>query len=351
MVVTSRSFGLGASGTIDVTALDAALSITRVESLGQAVRNLVELGAIELVGRHANVPYWECLNIPAVKQRRTNRKEIVFSSAEKPLRIPEVQGMLQTLGYYSGEITGVVDQRTRDSISHFQAGHGLIATGDLNYDTYQHLLEKTKGFAPRRRTALPPSPETVEDTSIQVDATDVAQAETALDDDAGLGLGNRRIAPKARKPLFGGLLSKSKRRSNSIEITPFRKSYRIGDSLQASLIAPSAGFLSCFHQANNDLITQVFPVQPNATFDVVAGQKILVPDPRDGFDIKFETTGMPEKIMCILEVGQKSARITGIRAKKPLGPMNVLDFEHLQNIYRNANARIITGQISAKAQR
>ncbi len=352
MVVTTRGFGVGATGLINVTALDANLTINRVESLGQAVRNLVELGAIELVGRHANVPYWECLNIPAVKQRRTNRKEIVFSSADKPLRIPEVQRMLQTLGYYSGEVTGIVDQHTRDSISHFQAGHGLIATGDLNYDTYQHLLEKTKGYAPKRRTALPHTQAPIVAEEEVAFLTDFTDNDAALDAMAEETNEQDYSAPRRqRKTLLGGFLSKPKRSTRGIEITSSRNNYRVGDSWQASLIAPSAGFLSCFHQSNNNLITQVFPIQPDATFQVVTGQQILVPDPRDGFDIKFERNGMPEKIMCILETSQQPANITGIRAKQALGPMNVLDFEHLVNVYRAANPRIIWGQVSEKAQR
>lgn len=352
MVVTTRGFGVGATGLINVTALDANLSINRVESLGQAVRNLVELGAIELVGRHANVPYWECLNIPAVKQRRTNHKEIVFSSADKPLRIPEVQRMLQTLGYYSGEVTGIVDQRTRDSISHFQAGHGLIATGDLNYDTYQHLLEKTKGYSPKRRTALPHTQAPIVAEEEVAFLTGFTDKDAALDAMAEETNEQDYSTPRRqRKTLLSGFLSKPKRSTWGIEIRSFRNNYRVGDSWQASLIAPSAGFLSCFHQSNNNLITQIFPIQPDATFQVVTGQQVLVPDPRDGFDIKFERKGVPEKIMCILEIGQQPASITGIRAKEALDPMNVLDFEHLVNIYRAANPKIISGQVSEKAQR
>ena len=332
MVVTTRGFGMGATGLINVTAFDANLTINRVESLGQAVRNLVELGAIELIGRHANVAYWECLNIPAVKQRRTNRKEIVFSSADKPFRIPEVQEMLQKLGYYSGEITAVVDQRTRDAISHFQAGHGLIATGDLNFDTYQHLLEKTKGFAPRRRTALPQEkPEPVEQTKPSV---------------------RKPVKPvfktQNRKPLFTGLFSKQKRQKASLKIRSSLKNYNVGDAWQTSLVAPFGGFLSCFHQSNADYITQIFPIQPNAAFEVGEGQKVLIPDPRDGFDIKFEHKGVPEKIMCILEVSNKPANIANIRAKRALEPMNVVDFEHLIDTYRSTNPNLIWGHISEK---
>jgi peptidoglycan hydrolase-like protein with peptidoglycan-binding domain len=337
MVVTTRGFSLGATGLINVTALDASLTINRVESLGQAVRNLVELGAIELVGRHANVAYWECLNIPAVKQRRSNRKEIVFSSADKPQRIPEVQKMLQTLGYFSGEITGVVDQRTRDAISHFQANHSLIATGDLNYDTYQHLLEKTKGFAPRRRTAMPAA----DDDLANEQRVDEMLSETS-----------DRIAEISetlkKKPIFSQLFSKQKHQKTTLEIRSARPNYNVGDSWQTSLIAPRGGFLTCFHQSNNDLITQIFPIQPDATFEVGKGQQILIPDPRDGFDIKFDRIGVPEKIICILEVDQVPASISEIRARQVLGPMNVLSFDHLIETYRTANPNIIWGHISEK---
>ena len=339
MVVTSRNFGLGASGTIDVTALDAALTITRVESLGQAVRNLVELGAIELLGRHANVPYWECLNIPAVKQRRTNRKEIVFSSADKPLRISEVQKMLQTLGYYSGEIAGTVDQRTRDAISHFQAGHGLIATGDLNYDTYQQLLEKTKGFAPKRSTALPPKHEA------QSDVPEETKGEYVYEIDSNIV---PALKPLPRAPLFSGIFSKQKRQKSTLDIQSSRQSYDTGDHWQTYLIAPHDGSLSCFHQSDNDLIAQIFPMQPNTAFEISKGEKVLIPDPRDGFAIQFERKGASEKIMCILADAETPASISSIRAKRALGPMNVLDFKHLIESYRAVNPEIIWGEIAKK---
>jgi peptidoglycan hydrolase-like protein with peptidoglycan-binding domain len=328
MVVTSRSFGLGASGTIDVTALDAALTITRVESLGQAVRNLVELGAIELIGRHANVPYWECLNIPAVKQRRTNRKEIVFSSADKPFRIPEVQKMMIQLGYYSGDVTGVVDQRTRDSISHFQASHGLIATGDLNYDTYQHLLEKTKGFQLRRRTAPPPKPMP---TQIITTPQNIVP-EPMMEAPAGKSAGR----------VFGS------RKATSLNLKSMKRRYRVGDIWQTYVVLPRAGFLSCFHQSDNGAITQILPTKPNAAFSAGEGQEILLPDPSENFDIKFEKKGAREKILCILEVTQKPTSISDIGSKEALSPMRVKSFEDIIKTYRARNKNILWGQIQER---
>jgi hypothetical protein len=332
MVVTTKGFGAGATGLINVTALDVSLKINRVESLGQAVRNLVELGTIELIGRHANVAYWECLNIPAVKQRSTNRKEIVFSSADKPFRVPEVQKMLQRLGYYSGAITGTLDQRTRDAISHFQARSGLIATGDLNYDTYQHLLEKTKGYAPRRRTDVPnfSRAEPPEPSGILIDEEQ-----------------NLPQPPTLNRSPWGGLFSKKAQISLSIKSS--KRKYRVGDIWQTNVVAPRGGFLSCFHQSDEGAITQIFPIQPNASFEVGEGQEIAVPNPANNFDIKFEHKGVPEKIMCILEVSKAPIDNSSFRAKYALAPVRAIRFDHIIETYRKINPNIIWGQIQEKS--
>jgi len=328
MVVTTKGFGVGTSGMIDVTAFNTKLRINRVESLGQAVRNLVELGAIELIGRHANVAYWECLNIPAVKQRRTNRKEIVFSSADKILRIPEVQGMLATLGFYSGDTTGVLDPRTRDAISHFQAQHGLIATGDLNYDTFQHLLERTRGFAPKRRTDLPTKPQ------YQIEIVKDIVDEPALP----------RPAKIQRRPIQIRLFGKSK--PMTLDLKSVKNKYTVGDVWQSYLVAPRGGFLSCFHQSDGGPITQILPVQSNASFAVGEGQEVEIPNPEASFDIKFETKGTREKVLCILEIAEVPMNLDKIASNSDLGPMKVTKFEAIIDFYKAKNKNIMWGQIS-----
>lgn len=324
MVVTNRSFGLGATGVIDMTGLDAFLQISRVESIGQAVRNLVELGAIELVGRHANVPYWECLNIPTVNQRQTNRKEILFSSADKPFRIPEVQEMLAKLRYYSGKKTGILDQRTRDAISHFQAGTGLIATGDLNYDTYQHLQEKTKGYAPKRSIEVP-----------KEIVTDVKESTTL------------KASPRISTNLFK---MKPRESGGGLAIAQNSTRYAVSDTMQINVSAPTSGYLSCYHQTGSGPIVQIFPITPNITFAVSRGQNITIPDSGDGFDIQVEARGIPEKIMCILERGVTPIDTSKISATEPFAPMRVGSFGQIVSTVESKNRKILWGQVEALAK-
>lgn len=53
--------------------------------------------------------------------------------------IAAVQERLETDGYYSGSITGVLDSVTQQAIARFQAANGLLATGAIDQPTIEAL--------------------------------------------------------------------------------------------------------------------------------------------------------------------------------------------------------------------
>jgi len=144
MVVIGDGFSAGTSGLIEMTALDITLKINRIESLGQAVRNLVELGAIELLGRHAGVPYWQCLSHPDVKVARKGQAEKLETSRPEPARVREAQELLIKLGFLTGRANGRRDARTRRAIAQFQADEKLIASGEVDHDLIKRLRQRAK---------------------------------------------------------------------------------------------------------------------------------------------------------------------------------------------------------------
>lgn len=61
-IVITRRFGSAAlTGTIQADLPGLRFRVDRMESPARAVRNLIELGVIELLGRHSGVAYTECL--------------------------------------------------------------------------------------------------------------------------------------------------------------------------------------------------------------------------------------------------------------------------------------------------
>jgi len=61
VAVYSHGNSLDADARIDKLGTYFDMSLSRAQGKSQAVRNLMELGAIELIGKLHNVPYWQCL--------------------------------------------------------------------------------------------------------------------------------------------------------------------------------------------------------------------------------------------------------------------------------------------------
>jgi N-acetylmuramoyl-L-alanine amidase len=55
--------------------------------------------------------------------------------------ISGVQGRLQNLGYYDGDVTGEMSEDLQEALQFFQSDSGLDVTGELNDATRQKLLE------------------------------------------------------------------------------------------------------------------------------------------------------------------------------------------------------------------
>ncbi|MDG1530237.1 MAG: peptidoglycan-binding domain-containing protein [Paracoccaceae bacterium] len=142
MVIVGDGFGAGLTGIIDLSEIGVTIGMERIESVGQAVRNLVELGAIELLGKHSRLPYWNCLSLPTVKTERKGVKEVAAAALGATPIISKAQTLLSELGYYHGTVSGNRDKATRLAIAQFQSDEGLIASGEADYDLLRRLREK-----------------------------------------------------------------------------------------------------------------------------------------------------------------------------------------------------------------
>ncbi|WP_193222003.1 DUF4384 domain-containing protein [Amylibacter sp. SFDW26] len=252
MIVTNSTFGTGGKGLIKLTGYNLSLSFNRIESVGQAVRNLVELGVIELLGRHAGVPYWECLNIEPSNEKKQNLKRSRYKATPKILSIIETQRMLEKLEYLSARPTGIMDRKTHAALSKFQSDNRLIATGDLNYDTYEHLKQKIYGYTVN-------------------------------------GRGRHAKQPMKRNP-----------NGTQIKLSAQSK-HKAGDLFKINIHTNSDGYLTCFHQSDSGPVTQILPQQSDVRLQVTANTERKLPSKQDSFKLKFEETGVTEHVLCTLQ--------------------------------------------------
>jgi hypothetical protein len=144
MVVSQRRLDGRIVGLINQGTLGLPIYIERIESKGQAVRNLIEVGVIELLGRHANVPYWSCLAASQTDSLRNERLERRAATSGELDRITETQKILSQLGLLGSHQPGVLDQSTKRAISKFQDQQRLLPNGIVDFDTLQALREQAR---------------------------------------------------------------------------------------------------------------------------------------------------------------------------------------------------------------
>lgn len=321
MVVTGDSWGAGANGLIKMTGFDFSLQMNRVESQGQAVRNLIELGVIELLGRHARVPYWECLQLRTTNEKVTERMEKEFVATPHNIKITDVQVYLVRLGYLRAPKTGVLDRATRAALSRFQANEGLIATGDLDFDVFERLKERALG-----KPVLIERP---------ITGTRIDPPSTALP----VGLIKSTTANKNLS-----------RTGASLTLNLPKTSYRVGETLRANLSSQHDGFMACYHQTNFGPITQILPVDPDQRLSVSHGTAVPVPNPQSRFDITFESSGDEEAILCVLDQSGKPVKVSKARADSPLGQIEAKSFKELVLAYRRQSKNVVWKEVRAKAE-
>ncbi|RGE41398.1 DUF4384 domain-containing protein [Comamonas testosteroni] len=109
---------------------------------GGATRTLVDLAMIELVGKWARVPYWQCLMLDQTNPnfQRQMRDWFVESGAAGQLNL--VRASLISRGYLSANQSNLSanDPIMREAIARFQADKGVVVSGVVTFPTYEAAL-------------------------------------------------------------------------------------------------------------------------------------------------------------------------------------------------------------------
>lgn len=149
--------GLEGGGAIKKVGLFFTITLDQNEGLYAALRTLIELSTLEILGKLAKVPYWQCLQIDATNPEVSTMLRDWFHAMTPTERVHFTQRALAQQGYYQGAISGEVDRATRDAVARYQAATDLVPSGRIDLDLYRHL--QTAGKAPRPLPTLPvPAP-------------------------------------------------------------------------------------------------------------------------------------------------------------------------------------------------
>lgn len=262
MAIIRRGVAVDGGGHFQKAGLFFNVSLDKNEGIYAALRALIELSTIEVLGKLAKVPYFKCLQIEHTNPEILALTADWFATMPEPERVSFVQRLLARRGYYSGAVTGTRDPATRDAIARYQAATDLIPSGRIDLALYRQLI----GQDLHERVVQAP------------EGAPVATLEAA-------------------KPFLTLTTPRG--------ATP---TYRVNERLALWVQASQDAYLSCYYRDGRQRISRVYPnrFQPGGL--IQANQRVTIPA-TPHFSLQLDTPNSTEAVLCVAAPEDLGARM------------------------------------------
>jgi len=295
IAVAERTIDGGLSGTISKVGLNFNVALNRGEGLHQAVRTLVDLSTIEVLGRLTEVPYWKCLQIEHTNPAVIAETREWFEDMDDDERVEVVQYFLESSGYYSGDVTGELDQQTKDAIGRYQVANDLIADARINFDLYASLLNDDLLFD-------------------HFGASKVAKAKPSSAEPAAIDQADLELDLEADSADDG--------------------SFELNSELTIWATPSQDAHVYCYYVDTNGRVSRIFPNRFQSNSYLPGGSTVQVPGDEAGFDIHLDHISEEEQIACVASSRELALRLPEAMKQQDLTAIPVATIDDVIDAYR-----------------
>uniref|UniRef100_UPI00403F83EE DUF4384 domain-containing protein n=1 Tax=Acidovorax sp. DW039 TaxID=3095606 RepID=UPI00403F83EE len=316
VIVSTGGQGLDLAGRIGTYGVQFNVGRDYTQGSGSAVRTLVDLATIELVGKWARIPYWQCLTLEQNHPDFQRQLRDWFNEGSPAVRLQLVTRSLISQGYLpAGAMAGVGagaepaathSAALRTALSRFQADHGMVVTGVVDFPTYERALRNFVGLSPDGTLAR-----------IGWDSTHAAPTASVPPAEAVL-------PPVSTSSLMYGAAPVERSIDLQIEnVLLDRTAFEVGEQIFLSATVSRASYLQCFLADATGTVLRLLPNQTNTTGWVSANQALRIPDwmsPNPGFVMDAASPGR-EGVACFATDEDSVSRLPEDLRGPPLKPI------------------------------
>src|SRR5262252_1828944 len=149
VVIAKEGGALDSQATIRKVGITFSTSFQRTDGTAQALRNMVELSAIELFGRLLKLPYWTCLGVEPDNPEVKREIEDWFIGMERGGElVPYFQDQLRNRGFYDGPVDGQVTPALREAIKAYRRASGFAELDFVDLPFFSDFLHRPFPAAP-----------------------------------------------------------------------------------------------------------------------------------------------------------------------------------------------------------
>jgi hypothetical protein len=273
VVILKQGSGFDGDAAYHKFGINYSMNLARAEGQSQALRGLVELAAVELIGKLTKTPYWSCLGVTDPKANPETKLEMFdwyhAMAATRVELIAYFQNQMRRRGFYDGPIDGQFNPAIDEAIANYRTQLGLSREAVISEDFFYAFLS-----ADHTKIKRPVQP-----------ARYTAPASTAA------APGAQRDAAPATAAATVAPLKLSLTTAN--QQTRFAR----GENIQLALAPSRDAHVYCYLQDENAKVIRFFPNRFARDSRVTAAKPLELPGAMR-FQLSMNTKGVPETIAC-----------------------------------------------------
>jgi hypothetical protein len=267
--------------SIQKVGLSFSMNVSRNAGVAQALRNMVELASIELIGKVTRVPYWNCLgldtNNPEVKREI---EDWFFSMRDDSERTMFFQEHLRNRKFYDGPVDGKSYTALQEALGAYKKGFGYAENTPTDVAFFTEFLTRP----------IPAPPEKPFSTGPIAKAPTDAPSSTAQ---AAVNTSSAKQGSASSQPVANA----SPAGVPPLVVGTSKPAYKVNEEIELAINAQRSGYLYCYIQPAGGAIQRIYPNRNVKDPRIEAGEFLLLPGGQ-GFKISADKPGA-QKIACL----------------------------------------------------
>ncbi len=304
VIIGNGGEGLDLAGRIGEYGWQFNVGKDYAQGSGAAVRTLVELAVIELAGKWARVPYWQCLTMEQTHPNFQRQLRDWYDEGPEGVHQALVKQSLISKGYLAKTMNANENPTAamRRAIAHFQADNGMVVTGVVDFVTYERTL---RDFV-----------------SLDEKGNLVRYGWHSIHPDP-IPMGDEvHLPPPSSLQTFGADATARTLNLQIENVMIGRNAFEVGEQVFISATVSRNAFISCYLSNASGSVIRLLPNALSRAF-VTANQAIRLPDwmsPNPGYVIETAGAGT-EGLLCVATDEDVSAKLPTALSAPPFTPL------------------------------
>jgi len=335
VVIYREGTGADADASIRKFGINFSMTLARSEGQSQALRNLVELAAVEIFGKLGMLPYWRCLGSAGDESVGAEVEDWFHAlGASGNELVQYFQYQLRLRGWYWGPQDGQRSATLDEAVAGYRQAIGLAADGGIDaaffrgYIEADHAAVMAKHPPPTPPAAAAPTP---------VTAAPAAPAPPAAPPVRGDETPRPAAVPEpavaAEAPAPSAAPSTEPLRV-AVQGDPRVRTLRRGDAFEVAVMTNRAAHVYCYFRDEHQRVQRIFPNRFDPQSLVRPTHPLTLPGTMR-FQLLASPRGVTEAVVCYATSQDVLARLPGRVAGRDFENLPVANLEEVKQAFRN----------------